>query len=513
MAGHYLRLEVADVYEAVHGLVIFLTDVVGWVVAEDVSHTGDTRDAVLTSTGEPEVPNGLPRYIRIRNEDSKIWLHTYETFVSTTVNTGEVSDATYGYVNSFAGGAQGFEMLVVADLERVIINNFPYAGINVYTGYVGRITSYHHAGDHSYPNLVKVAWSTIATWYYSGTERNCFMIGPHGSKQHYFAVEPLNSIGLLAGDSSDRDGTATLAAPVLVNTDADTQRSELVGEPRGVYRISPEVSQTNAFLTIDGEVYTTFVQSGAHMVMGPIGTEIPPLVSPVPTDGVSRVARRETSTTAHWDETTIQSVSGTVTGWVDKSGNGWDLVPGTTAPLHLTANQNGLDTIDCKSTGGYMDLTVSGGAPMSGSEPGTFYMVLITDSVPGVRGDSPLDVTDGSFGTLHPWTETRIYSDFGSTTRRNFLQNPDSVVHGWHVFSGVSATSNHKFDINGILQHSAGTNTVSWRPTGAAPWVVGGGETGPYKGRIGEVRLYAAEHDDETRLYITQVLKDKWGIL
>jgi hypothetical protein len=513
MAGHYLRIQVPDMYTFAYNLVIFLTDVVGWEIAEDVLDSGDVRDVVFVSAGEPEVPNGFPRYIRIRNYATGVALYTYETFVDITTNTGVVQGGVYG-INS----TQGIEVVVVADLERVIITNYPYTGTNVYTGYVGRITPYHRANEHPYPNLVKSSQATARTWYYSVADTNCFMIGPHGAVQHYFGAEAMSSFSISRGTNSDRNGTDVLAAPVLVNTDADPQRSELVGEPRGVYRIDPEISQANTFLKIDGEVYVTSVQSGVHMVMGPVGTEVPSLV-PSPTPVGDRAAKRLAALLesldnpdAHWDETTIQSSGGTVTGWTDKSGNGWDLVPGAIAPLHLVADQNGLDTVDCFTGSGYMDLDVSGGAPFSGTSPGTFYMVLITDSGPGVNGRSVLDVTDGPYGNHHPWTTNQPYNDFGTTARRNWNQSPGSVVHGWHVFSGTASTTLHEFDINGVTQYSTTSNTVSWRPAGASPWVVGGGITGAYEGRIGEVRFYAAEHIASTRAIVIATLKTKWGI-
>jgi len=508
MASHYLQLNVADVYAAVNKLSIFLTDVVGWEIAEDVSDTGDVRDVVLRSVGEPEVPNGFPRYIRIRNNEANtaVYLHTYETFTNINTNTGEVNDSS-SYVWG-TNDAQGIELVAVADLERVIIVHYPYTGTNAYVGYVGRLTPYHRANEHNYPNLVKGGSAAAITWYYSAAETNCFMIGPHGTAQHYYAVEPLNSTGLDAGTASDRNNTTILAAPVLINTNASPQRSELVGEPRGVYRLSSEVSQVGTFIEIDGDTYVVSVQSGVHMALGPIGTE--PVYSI--TDPVPRVAKRAVSMLAHWDETTIQSVSGTVTAWNDKTGNGWDLIPGSTAPLHLTANQNGLDTIDCVTGDGFMELDVSAGAPISSTNPGTFYMVLITDSAPGENGRSPLDVTDGSFGPHHPWTTNDVYTDFGTTSRKNFAQNPSGVVHSWHVFSGVAATNNNAFYINDIWQYSTTSNTVSWRPSGASPWVIGGGQTGAYEGRIGELRLYDKEHDRATITYINQILKDKWGI-
>lgn len=280
MSGHYLRIDCLNTYQAISSLVSFLTTTVGWVVAEQITDTGSSIDIVLSSVGEPEVPNGFPRYIRLQSATGFIVLFTYETFESVGVNTGELSDSNYGKLIA-PNVAQGFEMMVVADLERVIINTFPYTGTTTYTGYVGRITPYHRANEHKYPNIVKGATSSLHTWYFSTQQRNSFMLGPHGSKQHYFATEPINVTGLIAAGSSDRGGHTTMSAPVIVNTDVDNQRSEIVGEPRGVYRVSPEVTQTGAFISIAGEVYVTFVQNAVHMVMGPIGTEIPPLMSDI----------------------------------------------------------------------------------------------------------------------------------------------------------------------------------------------------------------------------------------
>ena len=277
MAGHYFRAATLNEYTSVNLLISFLVNTVGWEIAEDVADTGTFRDVVFKSSGEPDVPNGFPRYIRLASSTDHILLYTYETFISTTVNTGELSD-NLGKVFT-PNNAQGFDLIVVADLERVIINIFPYTGSNTYTGYVGRITPYHRANEHNFPNIVKGSTATAHTWYYSAAESNSWMLGPDGTKRHYYAVEPLNSTGLVAGQSSSRDGTMSLSAPVIVRVDANPQLSELVGEPRGMYRVSPEVSHNGSFLKINGEVYVTFVQSGVHMVMGPVGTEVPSILT------------------------------------------------------------------------------------------------------------------------------------------------------------------------------------------------------------------------------------------
>lgn len=272
MPGHYSHSASASAYQAVGFIINFLVSTVGWEVVQDVTNSSPVRDVVLLSPGELEVPNGFPIYIRLQSTTDRIFLFTYETFTNVSINTGEVTDVTYGAVYT-TSNAQGFELRVVADLERVIINIALYTGTNSYTGYVGRITSYHRANEHSHPNIVKGTTSVGYDWYSS--INNSWMLGPTGAKQHYYAIKPLSDAALLAVSGSARNGDISLAALVLVNTDADPQKSELVGEPRGLYHLSRHVSQTDHFLNINGDIYVVFVQNNIPLAAGPVVTGIP----------------------------------------------------------------------------------------------------------------------------------------------------------------------------------------------------------------------------------------------
>ncbi len=279
MAVGFLSIAVGDEQQAADRINTFLTGDIGWDVAQDVTNSASDRDIVFTSRGEPDAGNGFPRYIRIRGTGNAIVMHTYETFVDVGTNTGEVAEATYGLVTA-PDDSRGFFLQVVADLERIVVHVETYAGTR-YLGYAGRIKSYYTANQHNYPNLVKGSQSITYTWYYSAAERNAWMIAPEGGQAHYYAIEPINSTELNATGPNDRNGEVVLAAPVLVRDDVDPSKSELVGEPRGVYRMPRELAQHNTFVTVDGETYVVFDDLNAGMMaVGPVtvsGVGVPAL--------------------------------------------------------------------------------------------------------------------------------------------------------------------------------------------------------------------------------------------
>ena len=275
LAGHFFSITAENEQQAVSRLTSFLVDTVGWSVAQDVTNTATDRDVVFSSSGEPGVPNGFTRYIRLRGVSNSIFLYTYEQFTTISVNTGELSDASYGKL-LVGGDTQGFFLMAVADLERVVLLSESFDGVRR-QAYVGRIKSYYNQQQHSYPNLIKGGEDAAYTWYYNINDRNAWMIGTEGLKAHYFAIEPLNNSGLLAGQSSDRDGSMILAAPVLVRNDPDPALGELVGEPRGVFRAPVETTSHTTFIKLKGEVYVVFESNGVPMAAGPIGTVVPSL--------------------------------------------------------------------------------------------------------------------------------------------------------------------------------------------------------------------------------------------
>jgi hypothetical protein len=279
MAECFLSVAVQNEQDAVNRLRTFLVDTVGWTVAQDVTNTATDRDVVFQSSGELGTENLFTRYIRLRGTSDAIYLYTYETFTSVSENTGEVSDATYGLL-TIEPDAQGVALIAVADLERLVLHAETYDGTR-YLAYVGRITSYYHTQQHNYPNLVKGCQSETYDWYYDTEERNAWMTGPEGSQKHYVAIEPLNGVGLTAGQTSDRTGELSVAAPVLVH-DGDVSNSELVGEPRGLYRIPTGIVRHFSFVSLYGRLYVVLESNDKTWAAGPItsaGIEVPELLT------------------------------------------------------------------------------------------------------------------------------------------------------------------------------------------------------------------------------------------
>ena len=171
MPGHALYRSFETEQQAVDYIALFLIDVVGWELVEDIEDTATVRDMTFSSTGELEVPNGFKRYIRLRAESNAIQLYTYETYNSSVDNTGEVTEATYGKITT-EGDAQGFEATVIADKERVVLFFRTYDDNAQYLGYVGRIKSYYNVYQNRYPNMVKGCQNAAYNWYYSAAERN-----------------------------------------------------------------------------------------------------------------------------------------------------------------------------------------------------------------------------------------------------------------------------------------------------------------------------------------------------
>lgn len=274
MVAGYMRLAVQDEQEAVERITTFLSGTIGWTIAQDVTNTATDRDVVFSSAGEPDVDNSFTRYIRLRGTSNGIKLYTYETFVDVGTNTGELEDAD-GILN-VEGDNQGFFITAVADLERVVLQSQTYNDANR-QAYVGRINSYYTSDQHNYPNIVKGGEDTTDTWF-SPTANNAWMYGAEGSIAEYYGIQPVNSVTLEAGQESDRNGSMTLGAPILVRDDADPNLGELVGEPRGVFAGPPEVLANHIFVAFEGRVYTVFENDNVPMVVGPVtasGTEIP----------------------------------------------------------------------------------------------------------------------------------------------------------------------------------------------------------------------------------------------
>jgi hypothetical protein len=263
---------------AVSKLKDFLTDEIGWTVAEDVTDTASDRDVVFQSDGEEEVQNNFTRYIRVRGTGDAIRLYTYETFINVSDFTGEVTDATYGLITT---GAGTFEMQAVADKERVsfvVETSFNTRLI----GYVGRITSYYSVNQHPFPNLVKGGENILYDWLYSANPRNMFMMGVDNTIKHYVPARVYDDATLDASVFSLRRGIGSrIPMSLTIVHDGDAVNSEAAGEPRGLFQVSSLPGGYSEFLKIDNRLYIVFESNGTFWANGPVtasGTAVPSLV-------------------------------------------------------------------------------------------------------------------------------------------------------------------------------------------------------------------------------------------
>lgn len=268
MASGYKRLFCTDEQQAVEKLKTFLVDDIGWQVEEDITDTASDRDITFSSDGEDDVANAFTRYIRLRGTGNEIKLFTYETYIDSITNTGEVSDSSYGHVTT---GSSPFILTAVADKERLTFQVEEESG-DLYYGYVGRIDSYYRASQHKYPNLVKGCDSSSQDWFYDSAERNMWMRAADGTVQHYLPVSIVSSSqGVSQGGISDRADTQFVFKLPIGRLGNDSN-DEIAGEVRGLYRVANAAHQPGQFIAIDTKLYVIFSTgiSGYKFANGPV---------------------------------------------------------------------------------------------------------------------------------------------------------------------------------------------------------------------------------------------------
>lgn len=252
MANHYFKLWADDEQEAVDLTAKFLVRQVGWTVLEDITNTASDRDITLSSSGEASVINPNDVIIRLRGFSDSLYFYTYETYVNSSTNTGEVSEGTYGRLTFTGAGT----IKVVADLERVAIH-FTEDGGSRYFGYAGRIDSYYSYWDHAYPNLIKGMINVDYDFYYNSNPFNMWMRANDGSVDHYYPLFIINANTLIRGSYQAARGDARhfFAVPVFNSTGG---QEEVAGELRGIYATSNLNYDNDDIVFINNKPYTNF---------------------------------------------------------------------------------------------------------------------------------------------------------------------------------------------------------------------------------------------------------------
>jgi len=119
----------------------------------------------------------------------------------------------------------------------------------------------------------------------------------------------------------------------------------------------------------------------------------------------------------------------------------------------------------------------------------------------------------GSEFNHYPYTDSNIYDDFGSSSRKT-VGNPTPSLANWHIASFHSQSASWKYYLNGTSFFSTGTNTVGWISTpklgrqhradlNTDAW---------YNGNLAELCLFSEFLSDANRQKVEGYLAYKYGL-
>ncbi len=201
----------------------------------------------------------------------------------------------------------------------------------------------------------------------------------------------------------------------------------------------------------------------------------------------------------------------------DFSGNGHDLTQTSTNRAQLqAADQNGLNTI-LFSPGANTNYPITA-AWLSGLTAASMYIVY-NPFVGSGNGHCLGDFGSSPSSSNWPFTDSKFYTDFGSTVRKTTGTQTGSVGNHYTILSLYSAASDWALYVDGgtggssggtSALFSTGTNTVGWN---AAPLLgSAAGLAAIFSGWIGELLITSAKESAGNRQKVEGYLAWKWGL-
>ena len=222
--------------------------------------------------------------------------------------------------------------------------------------------------------------------------------------------------------------------------------------------------------------------------------------------------------TALWldaaDASTVTTVSGAVSQWSDKSGNGRHATQSTSGkrPLLAAAGLNSKNVIDCDGVDD--ELSLANVLSLT-SVNQSLFLVAKRDNAAG-RTEMPIAIgnslTSDSIAEIPRWTDNIMYSQAGYVANR---PTPTSVITDQPYIAAITGGTIQLSYTNGTLI-GTGTNQNS-SPFSVTSGFVGSGSAVSasgrfFDGKIAEIVLLPLVADTATRQKLEGYLAWKWGL-
>ncbi|HWA11396.1 MAG TPA: fibronectin type III domain-containing protein [Opitutaceae bacterium] len=182
-------------------------------------------------------------------------------------------------------------------------------------------------------------------------------------------------------------------------------------------------------------------------------------------------------------DTGVVQSSGIISTWQDQSGLGNDATQTSSGsrPTLVTNALNGYPVVHfVSSSGQYFNLPNL----MSGATAGEVFMVVraTSDNDGNNHGLLQLGTNDASY---YPLSDGQIRDNFGTTAAKT-IGDPVIALNGYNIYNIAAQSGEWTARINGAVQYTTATNTVSFK---TAPIL---GASGPYgfSGDVAEVIIY-----------------------
>jgi Bacterial TSP3 repeat len=180
------------------------------------------------------------------------------------------------------------------------------------------------------------------------------------------------------------------------------------------------------------------------------------------------------------DNGVVASGGNAISAWLDSSGKNNNAVQssGGSQPTLVVNALNGRPVVHFNGNQ-YLALPNL----MNGASGGEIFMVVRSAADGGYH--RMMRFGTSGYGSAYPWSDGRVYEDFGSTVQYG-LGNPPQALNQYHIYNVSSRTNEWVARFDGLEEHRETSNTVAFS---ASP-LIGRSLNENFAGDIAEILLY-----------------------